>query len=258
MSETYEQIVKRWQEKKLDTVEDVKAALDNFRILFAYHSNAIENPEITYHDTREIFENGKVINFTGSMRSLLEIENQKNAFEKLCVYLAEKRELSPALIKKVHKMLMRGCYDEARYGKGEKPGEFKVRNYVTGDNVGSLPENVEDEIAELCDEVNAYRGEDILTAAAYLHLSFEAIHPFADGNGRTGRTILNYYLMTHGYPPAILYSEDKRIYYMALAAFDKVGKIDGFVQFLKEQTVKTWERKPVSRRRLSEQLGETE
>ena len=82
MSETYRQIVKQWQDREWSTVEDVKTALENFRILFAYHSNVIENPEITYHDTREIFENGKVINFTGNMRSLLEIENQKKCFRK--------------------------------------------------------------------------------------------------------------------------------------------------------------------------------
>ena len=256
MSETYRQIVKQWQDREWSTVEDVKTALENFRILFAYHSNVIENPEITYHDTREIFENGKVINFTGNMRSLLEIENQKNTFEKLCIYLVEKRELSPELIKKMHRMLMRGCYDEVRYGKGERPGEFKFHDYVTGDNVGSLPQDVPDEIAALCDEVNAYQGEDILTAAAYLHLNFEAIHPFADGNGRVGRTLLNYYLMTHHYPPTILFNEDKRTYYLALATFDKTGRIDGFVQFLKEQTIKTWERKPAARKTLSEQLEE--
>ena len=71
----------------------------------------------------------------------------------------------------------------------------------------------------------------------------EQIHPFADGNGRVGRTIMNYYLMTHNYPPAIIYNEDKSPYYLALAVFDKAGEIDGFIQFLKEQTIKTWSKK---------------
>lgn len=78
---------------------------------------------------------------------------------------------------------------------------------------------------------------------SYLHLRFEEIHPFADGNGHVGRTLLNYYLMTHDYPPLILYSEDKRTYYMALAVYDKTRKISGFIEFLKEQMVKTWEKK---------------
>lgn len=68
-------------------------------------------------------------------------------------------------------------------------------------------------------------------------------HPFADGNGRVGRTLLNYYLMTHDYPPTILYDEDKETYYMALTVFDKSGQFTGFEQFLKEQTVKTWSKR---------------
>lgn len=82
-----------------------------------------------------------------------------------------------------------------------------------------------------------------MTVAAYFHLSFESIHPFADGNGRVGRTLLNYYLMTHDYPPTIIYDDDKPTYYLALTVFDKTGKIDGFIEFLKEETEKTWTKK---------------
>ena len=71
-------------------------------------------------------------------------------------------------------------------------------------------------------------------------MNFESIHPFADGNGRVGRTLLNYYLMTHDYPPTIIYNEDKELYYMGLTVFDKTGQIDGFVKFLQEQSEKTW------------------
>lgn len=61
-----------------------------------------------------------------------------------------------------------------------------------------------------------------------------------DGNGRLGRTLLNYYLMIHDYPPTIIYNEDKDVYYMALEVFDRTGQINGFEKFLQEQTEKTW------------------
>ncbi|MGE9963813.1 Fic family protein [Fusicatenibacter saccharivorans] len=64
-----------------------------------------------------------------------------------------------------------------------------------------------------------------------MHLRFEEIHPFAGGNGRVGRTLLNYYLMTHDYPPMILYSEDKRTYYMALLFTIKRGRYPVLLSF---------------------------
>ena len=73
---TYLSIRKMWSKYSIDSVQALNIYLDNFRILFAYHSGKIENDEITYHDTREIFENGKVLNFTGSPRSIMEQQNQ--------------------------------------------------------------------------------------------------------------------------------------------------------------------------------------
>ena len=217
--------------------------LDNFKVLFAYHSGRIENETITLHDTREIFENGSVINYTGDLRTLFEIKNQRDCFEYLVDKIVKNEEITPQLILELHQQLMKGCYDETRYKKGERPGEWKKHDYVTGDGVGTAPEDVEHEILELLEEIRAAEGGDVLTIAAYLHLRFEAIHPFADGNGRVGRTLLNYYLMIHGYPPLVLYSEDKKTYYLALSVYDKTGEIKGFKKFLKEQMVKTWEKR---------------
>lgn len=58
----YEDILTWWKKEKKDTKEDIYTLLDNFKILFAYHSGKIENETIILHDTREIFENGSVIN----------------------------------------------------------------------------------------------------------------------------------------------------------------------------------------------------
>ena len=66
---------------KFETMDDFERQLYDFKILFAYHSGKIENEQITYHDTRDIFESGRITNYTGNLKTLLEIENQKNCYE---------------------------------------------------------------------------------------------------------------------------------------------------------------------------------
>ena len=67
----YEEIVRMWRGWHVASASDIDVRLNNFRILFAYNSGKIENEAITYHDTREIFENGRASNFTGNPRALL-------------------------------------------------------------------------------------------------------------------------------------------------------------------------------------------
>ena len=79
-----------------------------------------------------------------------------------------------------------------------------------------------------------------MTAAAYLHARFENIHPFADGNGRVGRTLVNYYLMIHNSPPLIVYEEDKKLYFECLQRFDEEEELEPLTRFLAYETEKTW------------------
>jgi len=240
----YENAVKLWQKWNVKTEADIDLRLDNFRILFAYHSGKIENDAVTYHDTREIFENGRVLNYTGSPRALFELENQRLCYELLKPKLAAREPLSLALVLAVHEVLTGGTYDERRYvAQGERPGAFKKHDYVTGRaEVGSPPEEVERDLAELLDEIAAFEGRELLKAAAYFHVRFEYIHPFADGNGRVGRTLLNYFLMIRNHPPLIIHDEDKSGYYAALERYDRDEDIAPMVNFLQAQTEKTWEK----------------
>lgn len=106
--------------------------------------------------------------------------------------------------------------------------------------MGSAAEDVEADLIELISEVNAYKGEKVLKAAAYLHARGEFIHPFADGNGRVGRTLMNYYLMILNHPPLIVYDEDKRIYYECLQKYDENEALDSLYEFFRYKTQKTW------------------
>ena len=249
---TFEDVLNKWQAYDIKTVEDLDYYLDNFRILFAYNSNHIENPNTTYHDTREIFEHSSVSSYTGDLRTLFENQNQKECYEFLKEKIISREPLTQELVLQMHKILMHGCYDKSKYDKGERAGTYKKHLFVVGDDVGAEPEDVESEIEYILNEVRENEGKNPLTVASYLHLSFESVHPFADGNGRLGRTLMNYYLITHNYPPVIIYSEDKNTYYMALAVYDKTGKLDGFRKFIEEQAVKTWSVKEQKRISLSD------
>ena len=234
----YKEIVKWWNR------QNVYTSNPDFNILFAYNSAKIENDEITLCNMREIFENGEVKGYTGNPRTLFETQNQKLCYEYLKDIIISRSPLSVPFILEVHRILTSGTFDEKRFiEKGERPGEFKKHDYVTGRlEVGADAVEVEPLLSELIDEVNAYKGEKVLNVAAYFHARFEYIHPFADGNGRVGRTLLNYYLMTNDHPPIIIYDEDKAAYYAALERHDEAEDIAPFTAFLQEQAVKTWQR----------------
>jgi len=242
--EKYSNILKLWRSYQIKSPADLDKYLESFRVLFAYNSGRIENTDITYHDTREIFENGKISAYSGDPRALFEQQNQKLCYEYLKDKIVSKEPLSAELAKEIHRALTMGTYDVKRYiERGERPGEYKKHDYVTGiHEVGADAKEVEGEMDLLIEEINAYGGDDILKAAAYFHARFEYIHPFADGNGRVGRTILNYLLMINNHPPLIIYDDDKRDYYAALQSYDESEEIEPLFGFLRLQCEKTWEK----------------
>lgn len=239
----YEKAVELWQRKNITTDAALAEALNGHSIAFAYHSGKLENENITYHDTREVFERDGVTSYTGDLRTLFELRNAKEAYELFLTAFHERRPLDEALILQMQLQLTHGTYDTRRYQLGERPGEYKKHDYVTGrEEVGAAPEDVADEMAELLGELQDIDSKSVLTAAAYFHAKFENIHPFADGNGRTGRLAMNYLLVRHNHPPVIIHEEDRKEYYEALEAWDRDQDLKPLRTFLQSQTEKTWEK----------------
>ena len=239
----YEKAVALWQRRNVTNDAQLAEALNGHSIAFAYHSGKIENEQITYHDTREIFEHDGVTSYTGDLRTLFEIRNAKEANELFLNSFNERRPINEALVKEFQYSLTKNTYDTRRYQLGERPGEFKRHDYVTGkEEIGAAPEDVEEEMSELLAEIQDITEANALIAAAYFHAKFENIHPFADGNGRTGRLVMNYLLVLHNHPPIVIHEEDRRAYFDSLEAWDSAQELKPLTEFLKEQTAKTWQK----------------
>ena len=239
----YEISLELWQKRNIQNDAELAEALNGHSIAFAYHSGKIENEKITYHDTREIFEHDGVTAYTGDLRTLFEIRNAKDANELLLNAFNERRPLDEELIKEFQFQLTKNTYDTRRWKIGERPGEYKKHDFITGrEEVGASPEDVAEEVSELLFEIQDIPNEKAMTAAAYFHVKLENIHPFADGNGRVGRLTMNYFLLLHNHPPIVVHEEDRREYFEALEAWDTGQDLAPMIEFLKAQIVKTWQK----------------
>ena len=243
---SYQELVCFWQGQNIATRADLEAVLNGQIVNFAYHSGKIENENITYNDTRDIFERDSLSNYTGDLRTIFEIRNAREAMDFVLAAFGERRAFDGAFLRQLQYELAKNTYDGRRYSLGERPGEYKRYDYVTGrEEVGALPEDVEAEIDELMADLaenELARPEQVLTAAAYFHAKFENIHPFADGNGRTGRLAANYFLLLHNHPPLIIHEEDRKEYYAALEAWDTRQELAPSKEFFLLQLEKTWAR----------------
>lgn len=242
MGNRYKDVVELWKGFDIRSSADLEGHLENFAVLFAYNSGAIENKEITYHDTREIFESGKVSGYSGNLKTLFEISNMKDAYRLMLKWFDDRTPLSLESIKEMHYQIAKLTYDQRRWELGERPGQFKKddRWGVGRHDIAAPVDEVESNLQDDLDEINSYAGDKPLVAAAFFHARFEGIHAFADGNGRCGRALMNYYLITHGHPPIVVYEEDKAQYYKALDEYDESGDLSQLIGFLKGQTEKTW------------------
>ena len=110
----YEKSVELWRRKNITTDAGLAEALNVFGIAFAYHSGKIENDNVTYHDTREIFEHDGVTAYTGDLRTLLEIRNAKEAYELFLCAFRDRRPLDEMFVKKLQFCLTKNTYDTKR------------------------------------------------------------------------------------------------------------------------------------------------
>lgn len=186
--------------------------------LLAYNSNRIEGSRLTEKQTLSLFETGTVI-ASGEIIRAKDVEEATGHFmmfnEMLSTY---KETLQEELIKKYHFRLKSGVFEDL--ANGYPVGEYKNRVNRVADIKTALPSEVSAKMKDLIQRYNEKTNIDLGTLAEF-HLEYERIHPFQDGNGRTGRILLFKECLKNGIMPFIIRDEDKLQYYMALQKNDK-------------------------------------
>jgi len=181
-----------------------------------YNSNAIENSTLSLEETEKILLQIDLDRYI-TEREIFEAKN----LARVVGYIdkrAKEQELNEDVILSIHKMLMSNIRDDIA-GRFRKDNEF-VR---VGSHIAPAPREIETGIKKMLSEYQASTSENIVKRIARLHLDFEYLHPFCDGNGRIGRVINNYILIREGYVPINIKFIDRKKYYDAFKEFDEKG-----------------------------------
>jgi len=224
--------------------------LDDMLVRLAHHSAGIDGNTISLPATVSIILNGTLpVSGGATVREFYEIENHKQAFSNMLEHLENNDKLSVSIIKEIHADLNdRLQYDKCQFKKHE--------NMIIGAEFQTAsPSETPFLVQQLVDYLdyrleNATTEEEKLESVLDTHIQFERIHPFSDGNGRTGRMLMNYSLLQEGFPPLIIDKETKATYVELLANQDS----SGFLSFAKEILAKELKRMQAFQNRDQEKI----
>lgn len=215
----------------LDFVLNNKEYLEDLITRSTYHSNAIEGSTLTYAETYAILYNDNSFKIQGKEpREIYEAINHKAALELVFDNLKNNGALGKRFIKILNQTINKNI--------NEVDGFRKVQVFIQGsDHIPPEPEKVPNLMNYFVYNYN-HDKQDIFTKIAKYHIEFEKIHPFEDGNGRTGRLLLNYELLKNNLPPIVISKEDRIKYFEFLRTDNSVG----LAKWLKELSIAEEER----------------
>jgi len=196
-------------------------AFDRFMVYFVYNSCGIEGNKIQLRDTPPILKEGRIPTNTREI-DYIDYLNSQDIISKVLIGTDFKRDIDHDLIKEINKKIL----DRLNLKAGEY--RYKGQDHIPfGSGFASTPgEYVQIDMDLLIKMYYGLKQEGIhpLIIATIFHHKFEKIHPFFDGNGRTGRILVCYILIRAGFPPLIVEKRNKRRYYSALIYADEHAK----------------------------------
>lgn len=233
-------------EKKLEILTRKKQELDKHQPLplelvknleewlmveLTYSSNAIEGNTLTRLETAEVLEKGLKATIPGKpLKDQIEAINHKKALE-LIKILAKKRKghqfITEDDIRRIHQTILKSINDSwaGRYRQ--------IPVFVKGVEVEFPPsEKVPSLMKEFVCWLESQQETHPVRVAADAHFKLVSIHPFVDGNGRTGRLLMNLILLLNGYPLTIIKNEERIAYLESVYSGQKKRDLRSFYKII--------------------------
>lgn len=212
------------------TPAEVEAIKEVFLVEHTYNSNAIEGNTLTLQETALVLQ-GITID-QKPLKDHLEAVGYKEAFQYVEELAKQDKPISEFDIKSIHNLVLAD--------RPEDRGTFRRVNVrIAGASTNPVqPYLIAPKIEELLNDYpNWTKSMHIVECVATFHLHFESIHPFIDGNGRTGRLLMNLQLIKAGLPAINIKFADRRKYYDAFDDYAKTGSAEAMTILVGEAIV---------------------
>ena len=212
------------------TPAEVEAIKEVFLVEHTYNSNAIEGNTLTLQETALVLQ-GVTID-KKPLKDHLEAVGYKEAFQYIEELAKQDKDLSEYDIKSIHNLVLAD--------RPEDRGTFRRVNVrIAGALTNPVqPYLIEPKIEELLNNYKVWsESMHIVERVAIFHLQFESIHPFIDGNGRTGRLIMNLQLIKEGLPAINIKFADRRKYYDAFDEYSRTGSTEAMINLVGEAVI---------------------
>jgi Fic family protein len=213
---------------------EAKSLADAFDLEYTYESNRIEGNSLTLAETQVVLERGVTVAGKPLIHHL-EAINHRDALVMVKRLVHDKAPLTPAVLLSINRIILKGSVYEDKGGRFRtEPVRIRGSRHVPP-NYMVVPERMD----ELYQQFQAWQqeGRHPVQIAADLHFHLVRIHPFVDGNGRSARLMMSFWLLQNGFTIANLKGDDsdRLQYYNALEAASVDGNLEPFYALIYER-----------------------
>ena len=199
---------------------------EDFCVSYTYNSNAIEGSSLTLRETAFVLNEGITI-ANKPLKDHFAAIGHKEAFYYLLELVKEKQPITERIIKELHSLVL---MDQVR-----DRGKYRSQPVTVGGTFTPVEFlHIEECMKKLVLTYNNSASENFIDNLAKFHLEFESIHPFIDGNGRTGRLLVNLELMKRDFPPIDIKYTDRIRYYDAFDEYHHTGSVKAMSELFSE------------------------